>query len=135
MNRINPLYLGILLFIILLFSIFKLNDAKNELLEVKGSYSEITKLSSDLSGLKNIYADKNKVKRAIRRILNQSSLNSAKIEYIAKKSKIVLKSKSLNKNELNSLMSKLLNGFYDIKTLKIKRLSSKHASFFMEITW
>jgi len=48
---------------------------------------------------------------------------------------MLLSSENMNVRSLNFLMSKVLNGTYDISELKIKRLSDEKASFIMEIKW
>ncbi len=135
MNRINPLHIGVLLVFILLFVLFKLNDAKNELTEVRQSYKETKEIALGLSGLKEVYEEKAKVQKALKRVLEQSSLGSAKIEQDIKTTSILLRSSSMDLEALNSLMSKLLNGLYTIKAMEIKKLSATNVSFEMEITW
>ena len=135
MNRINPLHIGALLLVVLLFSIFKLSSAKSDLVKVKEEYKEVRELATSLSGLKTVYADKKSVKKALERVLKLSSLRSANIQQKSKKSGVTLSSVSMDKNALNSLMGKLLNGAYQINSFKIKKLSDSKVSFEMEIKW
>lgn len=135
MNRINPLHIGIFLLVVLMFFALKLSSAKSELAETKVSYAETIALSKRLSGLKEVYEDKEKVKSALKRILEQPSLKSAKIEQEMKKTGLALSSQLMDADALNSLMSKLLNGSYNISALKIKKLSPTNVSFYMEISW
>ena len=125
MNRINPLYLGAFLVFLLLFLSFKLSSSKSELAETKESYKESFKLSSELSGLKNVYTKK----------INLSSLKSESVVQKNIKSGVILNSKSMSANELNALMGKVLNGAYNITELKIKRLSPTKVSLHLEIKW
>ena len=52
-----------------------------------------------------------------------------------KKSSMLISSTSMEKNALNTLMGKILNGAYNISSLKIKKLSENSVSFEMEIKW
>jgi len=135
MNRINPLHIGALLLVVLLFSIFKLSSAKSDLVEVKAQFKETQELVTKLSGLKSVYADKKSVKKSLSRVLNLSSLRSANIVQKSRKNGVTLSAASMDKNALNSLMGKLLNGAYQINSFKIKKLSDSKVSFEMEIKW
>jgi len=135
MNRINPLHIGILLIVILAFFIFQLGEAKKELHETNILYKETLTLSTQLVGLREVYGDKNAIKKSINRILNQSSLKSANIVKKVTSTGLKISSESMDRGALNSLMGKMLNGSYNIASLKIKRLSDKTASLKMEIKW
>lgn len=135
MNRINPLHIGLLLVVILMFLLFNLSNTKSELAEAEKAYTQTAKLSTRLSGLKEVYDDKERIKSSLKRILDQSALKSAKIEQELKKAGIIISSQDIDINALNFLMSKLLNGSYNISTLKITKLSKTNASLYLEITW
>jgi len=135
MNRINPLYLGLLLIVILSLSIYKLNLAKNELKEVKLSYAKNLRLANELSSLRSVYKNTKKLENSLKRILMQNILKEAHIDVKFKKSGVKLSSLSINKKGLNFLMGKLLNNTYNIVALDIKKLSEQKASFKMEIQW
>jgi len=125
MNRINPLYLGGFLIVLLLFFSFKLSNAKADLAEAKESYKESLKLSTSLSELKKVYTKKPRL----------GAFKSASIVQTKTKSGVILDAKSIDIKELNSLMGKLLNGAYNIDALKIKKLSATKASLHLEIKW
>ena len=125
MNRINPLYLGLFLIVLLLFVSFKLSSAKSELAETKEAYKESLKLSTELSGLKKVYSKK----------VNLSSLRSASVVQKRTKTGVILSSASMNSKELNALMSRVLNSAYNVTELKIKKLSPTKASLHLEIKW
>ncbi len=135
MNRINPLHIGILLIVILLFSFVSLGNTKVELQNAKDEYALTEKVATQLVALKDAYGNKKAMKKSLKRILNLSSLRASKIEQKMKKSGVVLSSESMDKNALNSLMGKLLNGTYNITSFKIKKLSEEKVSFDMEIKW
>ncbi len=135
MNRVNPLHIGILLVVLLSFVILELNGIKDELIEVKESYKETLVMARELNALDGVYSDKQRIKKSLSRILKQSSLKSANIKQNIGKSSVVLSSASMSKVAINSLMAKILNGSYDLTSLKIKRLSAKTVSLKMEIKW
>jgi len=134
-NRINPLYIGALLVVLLILSIYLQNSAESELLEAKESYKQTQKIADELSGLKVAYANKRQSERSLKRLLSQSILKSAKLTASYKKSSADISSKSIDKKALDYLMGKLLNSTYDIRKMKIKRLSEQKATLELEIRW
>lgn len=135
MNRINPLYIGAFLLILLGFLAFKLGNIKNELEIQKVEYKETMNLATKLNDLKKVYNDKNIQKKSLDQILKNSSFISANIVKTEKKSSVLVSSNSIDLQGLNAFMSKILNATYTIKSLEIKKLSDEKASFDMEITW
>ena len=135
MNRINPLYIGLLLVGIVLFLMMNLKGAKSDLQDAKNEYKTTKVMVGELKGLKNTYGNKEKVKKALHRVLNLSSLKSADIKQSTTKNGISFSSLGMDKKALDSLMGKLLNGSYNIEKMKIKKLSDKKVSFEMEIKW
>ena len=135
MNRINPMYIGALLVVVLIVLVIKLSSLQGELLEAKGEYKKTEKIASKLVGLKKAYGEKSSVKKSINKILALSQLKSANIEQKVKKSSIVISSLKMDKNALNTLMGKLLNGAYNITSFKVRKLSPNSVSFDMEIKW
>ena len=135
MNRINPLYIGALLVVFFILSIYLQKAAENELLEVKESYKQTQKIADELSGLKKAYANKEQSERSLKRLLSQSVLKSANFTTKYKKSSAELSSNSIDKKALDFLMGKLLNSTYDIRKMKIKRLSEQKATLELEIRW
>lgn len=135
MNRLNPLHVGAVLILLLLFFAFKLSGAKEELTLAKEEYKETSITINELSSLSSAYLGKEEVKKSLQRILSQPSLKSANIQQKLKSNSILLSASSVDKESLNSLMGKLLNGAYDIGSLNIKKLSEEKASFEVEIQW
>jgi len=135
MNRINPLYVGISLFVILIFVFLKLSSVSDEYYDAKESYKETLTLVNELSGLKEVYANKSIAKKSLQKILNHSSLKSVEIKQKNTKSTIKLSCASMDMKALNFLMGKILNGTYQVKNLKIKQLSKIRATLDMEIKW
>lgn len=135
MSRINPIHIAILLIVVLLFMMVQLNSVQKELVDAKLSYKQTKLLADKIKGLKSSYFDKTKVQKSLNRVLRQSMLRSANITKKVTNSSMLLSSENMNVRSLNFLMSKVLNGTYDISELTIKRLSDEKASFTMEIKW
>jgi hypothetical protein len=135
MNRLNPLYVGAFLIFMLLFLTFKLSSVKEELTLAKEEYKETSLTLNELSSLSSTYLGKEEVKKSLQRILVQPSLKSANIQQKLKSNSIMLSGSSVDKEALNSLLGKLLNGAYDIASFNIKKLSENQASFEVEIQW
>lgn len=133
MNQVNPLHIGALLGVVILFLFFQLSSAKEELKVADKEYKLSEKLAVDLSSLKSVYADKKKTKKALERIFSQSSIKQAKLTIKREKKSIKVSTKSAETKVINSLMGKLLNGSYKITSLKIKKLSETRASLSLEI--
>jgi hypothetical protein len=135
MNRINPLHIIALLVVVLLFTLFKLSGVKGELVEAKARLGETSSLATELIGLKKVYGDKKYLKRKIEKIFRLSTIKKANITKKYTKSGVIIKSKSIELVVLNTLMGKLLNDTFHIKSFKIKRLSDKKAILNVEIKW
>jgi hypothetical protein len=135
MNRINPIYVGLFLLLTLGFSMLKLGSVKDELSMIKEEYTQTTKIATELSALKDVYANKKKTEQSLKRVLRMSSLKSANIVQSKKKSGVKISSQSIDLNALNSLMAKILNGTYNVTALKIRKLSNTKSSLEMEIKW
>jgi len=134
-NRINPLHIAGLLIVILIFFMIKLSSAKDELSHTKELYQETLSLSTQLNGLKEVYSNKSEIQKSLNILLKNRALTSSNIKQNISTSSMVLSSESMDKTALNFLMGKLLNGSYNIFSLKIKRLSEKNASLEVEIKW
>ena len=135
MNQINPLHIGALLLVFILFLFFKLSGIKEELLQAKEEYKVSEKLAVDVSSLKSVYANKQKTQKSIERILDQKRLKSANLKIIKKKKSIQITTQTIDAKALNYLMGKIFNGSYNITQLKIKKLSETTANLEMEIQW
>ncbi len=135
MNQVNPLHIGALLLVVIMFLFFKLSGVKEELVDAKVSFGTSEKLAIDLQALKSVYANKKKSKISINRILAQSSIRAAKLILKRDKNSIRISSASIDTRTLNSLMGKILNGSYNIVALDIKKLNETKASLKMEIKW
>lgn len=135
MRAINPIYIGLLLVVVLLVSIFSLNSAKSELIESKNKFTEKLEIANELDGLKKSYSKDSSSQKNLKRILSQKALKSANLNVKFKKGSVSLESKEMDRKSLNFLMTKILNGTYNVTNMKIKKLNDSKASFEMEIQW
>lgn len=135
MNRINPLYTGILLLLVVIFIGVKLSNAKDELQKAKSRLNDVQTLVNEINGLKGAYANKNMKKKTLLQTLSQPVLNAAQIEKKLTRSSIKISSKSIDLRALNYLLGKVLNDTYNVTSLQIKRLSDTKSSLEMEIKW
>jgi len=135
MNRINPLYIGVTLIVLISFISYKLNVVTDEYNEAKIEYKKTLALANELKSLENVYGDKKRIKKSLEKILNHSSLRGSEINKDFTKSTLKIDSKSINIKALNFLMGKLLNGTYQIRSMKIKKLSDLRVSLELEIKW
>lgn len=132
MSRINPLYILLFLVILLGFFSMKLSHAKDELSHAQQNYKETLFLVNELSSLKNIYENKQANRALLNRILMGSK---AKLEQQKRQDSIVFHAETIDYNTLNSLVGKLLNGSFEVKTLDIKKQNEESAKLWMEIKW
>ena len=135
MNQLNPLHIGALLLVVLLFSFFKLSEVKKELHSAKEQYAQTQKVALELSALKDAYANTTQTRKAINRIVSQSTLRSAHLEIKRSKKAIKIGAKSIDLQALNFLMGKILNANFNIKQLEIQRVDDLHARLKLEIQW
>lgn len=135
MDRVNPLHIGILLSIILIFVSVKLDSSKESLRLAKENLKETKVLAVELRDFKEIYADNTIILRAINRILSLNALKSANITQKRTNSGITLSSASMGKSALNSLMGKLINSSYNIDKFTIRKLNNENVSLEVEIKW
>jgi len=133
MKRINPLYIALLLVVVFVFISLKLNMVKSELVDVKDDYKIRSFVSNQVSSLKVAYHDKAETKKSIDALLRFPAVKSANIDKEVKKDIIILSSKSIDKNVLNILMSRILNKTYRIHSFEIKKISRTKVSFRMDI--
>lgn len=126
MNRVNPIHILALLVVLLVFFIFKVSEVKSELAVAQNEYKQRVKVSQELKDLEKAYGSKKDVENIIRRF---------KVNKDFKNSSVVLSSSSMDKNEIDKLMGRLLNSPCNIASFDIKKISDDKVSFDMEIKW
>jgi hypothetical protein len=132
---VNPVYIGALLVMFLVMSLYLLNSSKSALAESKKSFKETQKIANQIKGLKDAYANEVVAKKNLVRLLANNSFKSAGIKAEYKNNGVDISSNNMNKQALDLLMGKVLNSSYDIRALKIKKLSDNIAQVEMEIRW
>jgi len=135
MNRINPLYVLVLLFVVFLMLMYKLDVSKEELKATQSDYKSTEALAIKLSSLKEVYSDKTNIKKSLEKILKHSALKSSSLDTKFKNSSLIITAKSIDKNSLNLLVSKLVNNSFIINKMKVRKLSENSAELSMEIKW
>lgn len=132
MNRVNPLYILLLLVMLLGFFSVKLSHAKDELTHAQQNYKETVSLVNELDSLKNIYENKQENKAALERIVIGSK---AELEQEQKENSVIFHAQAIDYNTLNRLVGKLLNGSFEINSMEIRKQNEKSAKLSMEIKW
>ena len=135
MNRINPIYVLALLFVVFLILMYKLESAKIQLKDAQISYSNTENLAIKLSSLKKIYADKKNIKKSLQKILKHSSLKSSSLVTKFRTSSLIITAKIIDKKSLDLLISKLVNNSFIISKMKVRKVSASSAELSMEIKW
>lgn len=135
MNRFNPLYVGVFLVLLLVFSVMKLVDAKKELHEEKNLYEKTLKIAIETNALKKAFANKKKEKREILHILSYPVLKNVDITKEVTNSGIHIRAKNMDIKALNFLMGKILNATFNITMLQIKKINENKAMLEVRIKW
>ena len=117
MNKINPLYL-LFLFIVLAFvSFFTLELKKHEVKKSFDSLKVFSKTANEYSLIKNVWLNKNKIKRDINSLLrNFKKEGIIKVELV---DSIKIKLESKNEERLAAFLNKLLNANFLFIKLEI----------------
>lgn len=117
MNKINPLYL-LFLFIVLAFaSFFTLELNKHEVKKSFDSLKVFSKTANEYSLIKNVWLNKNKIKRDINSLLrNFKKEGIIKVELV---DSIKIKLESKNEERLAAFLNKLLNANFLFIKLEI----------------
>jgi len=133
MKNINPLYIILLLVVVLIVVLFNLMQAKNTLHEAQNSFDKTKSMVHNIVDLQKSWDNKKRTKGSIRRILKSSSLRKAQITQKSKRGLIELYGGSVDSRSASYLISRLLNEPFTITTMKIRRLSKKRVSLYVEI--
>ncbi len=135
MNRINPIHIVVLLTIILIIALYSLASSKRELTENKETFKSTQEVAQRLIALKDVYANKVRIKQSLQRILNDAMIKSSTIATDFKKNSVSIHAENIDLKTLNLLVGKLLNAAYIIESMDIKNTSDSLAELKMEIKW
>jgi hypothetical protein len=131
--KINPLYLGLLLVVALLFVIYQLGESKAQLRESKEALYKIEAMAEEIDALKRAWDNPKTTNSALNRILKAPQLKSANIQKKKKRGHIILSSKKADLKATNYFFVKLFNGAFVLEKFQVKRLDDESVSFSVEI--
>ncbi len=123
MNRINPLYLLLLSFVIVFISLSMLTSEKNQLMSKSEESIVFEKMSVNFIGLKKEWFNKNEIKKQINILTNEFKSRKVDISTLFEDKKAVIKLNSQNKSIIESFVNKLLNNKFLINKLEISKNS------------
>ena len=133
MKQINPLQILALSVTLLVFVIYKVQDAYDAHLELEKSYNKRVSIAKESVALKKQWQNHKKNKITVLKILDNQLLKSADIVRKISKDKIVLKCNSLDAKQSSYLLNKLLNATLVVEVFKLKKLDDATLSLNMEI--
>ena len=131
--KINPLYVGLLLIVALIFSVYQLGQSKAQLHESKNALVKVEAMAEEIDALKRAWDSPKSTTTALNRLLKAPQLKSANIQKTKKRGLITLKSKKANLKATNYFFVKLFNGAYILKKFDVERLDDESVSFSVEI--
>ncbi len=131
--KINPLYVGLLLLMALLFVMFRLNESKETLHESKIVLEKVEAMADEIDALKRAWDAPKATVTAINRLLKAPQLKSANIQKVKKRGLLILSSKKANLKATNYFFVKLFNGAYILQKFEVIRLDDETVSFSVEI--
>lgn len=132
MNKVNPLYLIMLLITILILTIYYYTNTKQAFQSNQTYFHQAKKIGLKTHALWHIYGDKKFIQSQIENILSQSSLHvkTQKTENFIK-----ISGNRLPYKQLNNFLSQILNYPFAVQKLKIIKNDNTHASISLEILW
>lgn len=131
--KINPLYFGLLLIVVLLFVVYQLSESKTELRESTKALVKVEAMAEEIDALKRAWDNPKTTGTALDRLLKAPQLKSANIKQTKKRGQIILRSNKANRKATNYFFVKLFNGAYILQKFDIKRLDDESVSFSVEI--
>ena len=131
--KINPLYIALLLVMALLFSLYQLDIAKQQLRDSKTSLIKVEEMAQEIDALKQAWDNPKTANTALNRILKSPQLKTANIQKTKKRGLIILTSKKANLKATNYFFVKLFNGAFILQKFNVKRLDNETVSFSVEI--
>jgi len=134
MKQVNPLYLLIALTTLLFVMLYSLNGVKSDLNDIKSQIVKTTKIADEIVSLKKSWGDKKRSKKALLKILNNSTLKSAGVEYSVTSSKVTIDAKNLASKEFTYLLNKVFNASLNISSLRVRSLDKHHVLVHMEVS-
>ena len=122
MQKINPLYLALLLIILSIFIVIKKSEFKNALHQESITKAKLEKELKDIDTIKKRWKNS---KRKLDDILKNGNYKDIKFDTVENGDKFILKAKDVTPKELRAFMNKLLNSYIKIDSLTINKKGKK----------
>lgn len=121
MNRLNPLYVVLLIFTIVFVSFFSLSNEKNLYKEKVEESTQLEQKSKEYKSLTNVWKNEEYVNKTVDEILKNSTFKNENIVKTASKENIKIRIESSNPQVLDSLLNRVLNKQLIIKKLELDK--------------
>ncbi len=132
-GRINPLYFLLLILVFVLFSTYRLEQAKDRLQEAQEDLKVTEELAIRLMAIKKAYDSKNKEKLV--RFLKSKQFQKSGIKIKNTAGSFGVEASSLDISRLNAILSRVFNGNYNVVGLRVKKRSDDKTELRLEIKW
>lgn len=123
MNKLNPLYILILIITIFIISFVKLNDIKKDYDVLNREATTFKQKAKSFKEYKQTWFNKKRVTKKIDNIIKSSTFKKEKILKTQTSNMIRVKIESLNPRILNKFLNRVLNEKLIIRKLDIKKTS------------
>lgn len=120
MNRLNPIYIIVLLVVLSLVSFMLLDEKKKEFNSSVKDVQALKLLGNEYRVLKTNWRSKRSIENRLNSILNNSSFRNVSISKSFERKKFLVSAKTNNARTLNNLLNKILNEKFLIRKLEIK---------------
>lgn len=121
MNKINPLYLILLMFTFVYISFEVLSQTKENFIEKSNEYNSVKQKAKEFKELNNSWANKNRTIRTINQITNSPKFRKHKILKVETQKNIKLKIESMDSKVLNDFLNRVLNKQLIIDKLELQK--------------
>lgn len=121
MNKINPLYLILLMFTFVYISFEILSQTKENFIEKSKEYNSVKQKAKEFKELNNSWANKNRTIRTINQITNSPKFRKHKILKVETQKNIKLKIESMDSKVLNDFLNRVLNKQLIIDKLELQK--------------
>ena len=122
MQKINPLYLTLLLIVLSIFIVIKKSEFKNALHQESIAKAKLEKELKEIDTIKKRWKNS---KRKLDDILKNGNYKDIKFDTVENGDKFILKAKDVTPKELRAFMNKLLNSYIKIGSLSINKKGKK----------
>lgn len=129
MNRVNPLYIVGLFFVLVLVSFILVQKQKNIYLENINNINDLEIKLKEYSNITKFWKNQSYIDKTVNEALNFSAFKNENIEKVVTKDSIKLKMDSLSEQNLDNFLNRFLN-----KQLIIKKLEVKQNSISLEVS-